>query len=179
VDTADLFVENGRILTVKDRAGERHYDAHPEGTFSGFPIVVLVNRKTASAAEIIAACLQDHQRAVVVGERTFGQGIVRSLIDLKGGIGSLKLPVGAFYRPSGKAMNRFPDSEESADWGIRPNDGWEVILSDEEQKQVDAARLERDKVKAREDSATPAPGTGADRQLQQAVACLQGMLKRK
>ena len=180
VETADLFVENGRILTVKDRTGERHYDAHADGTFSGFPIVVLVNRKTASAAEIIAACLQDHERAAVLGERTYGQGIVRSLIDLKGGIGMLKMPVGAFYRPSGKAMNRFPDSKESADWGIRPNDGWEVILSDEEQKQVERARLERDKVKAQEDLSVPAPVPAAavDRQLQQGLACLQTFMGR-
>ena len=53
---------------------------------------MLVNSNTASAAEIVAACLQDHQRAVVVGERTFGQGVVRSLIPLKEGVGTLKLP---------------------------------------------------------------------------------------
>jgi carboxyl-terminal processing protease len=62
------------------------------------PIVVLVNRNTASAAEIVAACLQDHQRAVVVGERTFGQAVVRSLIPLQGGVGTLKLPVATYYR---------------------------------------------------------------------------------
>jgi len=77
-------------------------------------------------------------------------------------------------------MNRFPDSKESADWGIRPNDGWEVILSDEEQKQVERARLERDKVKAQEDLSVPAPVPAAavDRQLQQGLACLQTFMGR-
>src|SRR5262249_40844318 len=106
VAIADLFVESGRILTVKGRKGETVYDAKPKGTFSGFPMALLVNHNTASAGEIVAACLQDHQRAIVVGERTYGQGIVRSLFQLKSGVGAVKLPVAAYYRPNGKAMNR-------------------------------------------------------------------------
>jgi carboxyl-terminal processing protease len=144
VAIADLFVESGRIVTIKGRAGEQGYDAKPEGTFSGFPMAVLVNRNTASAAEIIAACLQDHQRAVVVGERTYGQGLVKSLIELKGGIGVLKLPVAAYYRPNGKNMNRYPNAKESDDWGIRPDPGYEVVMTDEDLKQYENYRNQRD-----------------------------------
>lgn len=137
VAIADLFVESGRIVTVKGRKGETAYDAKHAGTFSGFPMAVLVNSKTASAAEIVAACLQDHHRAVVIGERTFGQGIVRSLVQLKSGMGALKLPVAAYYRPSGQNVNRYPASKDSEDWGVSPNDGYAVAADGELQKALD------------------------------------------
>jgi len=132
VAVADLFVESGRIVTVKNRKEETVYDAKPEGTFTGFPVALLVNRRTASAAEIVAAALQDHQRAVVIGERTFGQGIVRTIVKLESGVGALKLPIAAYYRPNGKSMNRYPGSKDSDDWGVTPDPGYEVVLSDEE-----------------------------------------------
>jgi len=137
VAISDLFVESGRIVTLKSRSGEHLYDAKSEGTFSGFPIAVLVNRNTASAAEIVAACLQDHQRAVVVGERTFGQAVVKNLIQLKNGLGALKLPTGAYYRPSGKNMNRYPGLKDSDDWGVTPDEGYQVMVSEDELKQFE------------------------------------------
>jgi carboxyl-terminal processing protease len=136
VAISDLFVERGRIVTVKGRGGETAYDAKQDGTFSGFPMAVLVNGKTASAAEIVAACLQDHGRAVVVGERTFGQGIVRSIVKLKNGVGALKLPVAAYYRPSGKNVNRYPAARDSDDWGVIPDEGYGVAAEDEQSRKA-------------------------------------------
>jgi carboxyl-terminal processing protease len=144
VAISDLFVDEGRILIVKGREGETVYDASPQESFTNFPIALLVNRKTASAAEIIAACLQDHQRAVVVGERTFGQGIVRTILNLKSGVGAVKLPIAAYYRPSGKSVNRYPNSKDSDNWGVSPNPGYEIVLSDEELKQYEIDRAARD-----------------------------------
>jgi carboxyl-terminal processing protease len=143
VAVADLFIKSGRIVSVKSRTGEKFYDAKSDGTFSGFPMAVLVNHSTASAAEIIASCLQDQHRAVIAGERTFGQALVRELIPLKGG-GALKLPVAAYYRPSGKTMNRYPDSREFDDWGVMPDPGCEVAFSAEELNQYWKARGGRD-----------------------------------
>jgi carboxyl-terminal processing protease len=134
VAVSRLFVAQGRIVTIKGRSGEQAYDATWENAFSGFPIALLVNRNTASAAEIIAACLQDHERAVVIGERTFGQGIVRSIFPLKDGSGSLKLPVASYFRPSGKAMNRYPGAAETDDWGVQPDAGYEAVFTDDELK---------------------------------------------
>jgi len=169
---SDLFVDSGRIVTVKSRKEETVYDARPEGTFSGFPIALLVNQKTASAAEIIAACLQDHQRAVLVGERTFGQGIVRGLFQLKSGVGAVKLPIAAFYRPNGRSVNRYPDSKDSDDWGVRPDAGYEVALTDEESKQYEQDRAARDTL-----SKETTPKTEFhDRQLQKALECVQAQL---
>jgi carboxyl-terminal processing protease len=163
IKVADLFLESGRIVTVKGRDGDKGYDARPEGTFSGFPVVVLVNRKTASAAEVIAAALQDHERALIMGERTFGQGIVRSLTPLKGGIGALKLPVAAYYRPNGKNVNRYAHSKESDDWGVLPNVGYEIVMSDEELTQFEKD-FGRDVLNAFE-----RPVEFEDRQLQKAL----------
>src|SRR4051812_25554526 len=170
---ADLFLESGRIVTVKGRNGESAYDAHPEGTFSGFATALLVNRHTASAAEIIAAALQDHHRALVVGERTFGQGIVRTLLPLKGGAGALKLPVAAYYRPSGKNVNRYPDSKETDDWGVQPDSGYELTLSDDELKQHNNERLGRELLNPEES----AKAESRDRQLQKAIDCVVAQLK--
>jgi carboxyl-terminal processing protease len=175
VAISDLFVKSGRIITVKGRNGEQTYEAKSEGTFPDFPMAVLVNRKTASAVEIIAACLQDHERAVVVGERTFGQGLVKSLIQLKDGIGVLKLPVAAYFRPNGKNMNRYPGSKEADDWGIRPDPGYEVTMTDEELKEYENYRHERDRLS----SAPQAEAGFRDGQLEKALGYVRMRLGRK
>jgi len=173
VAIANLFVESGRIVTVKGRRGETKYDAKPGGTFAGFPIALLVNRNTASAAEIVAACLQDHQRAVVIGERTFGQGIVRRIFQLKDGVGAMKLPVATYFRPNGKPMNRFPDSQDSDDWGVSPDAGFEVALTDDELKDYEKDRASRDALTG---EATPKTGL-QDSQLEKALEFLRERLK--
>ena len=173
IAVSDLFVESGRIVTVTGRNSETAYAAKSEGTFTGFPMILLVNRRTASAAEVIAACLQDHARAVVVGERTFGQGIVRSIFQLQSGVGAVKLPVAAYYRPSGKSMNRFPDSMDSDDWGVTPDAGYEVPQTDEELAQYAKARSMRDDVNV----GMPAPPEFRDRPLQTALAIIHGRLE--
>jgi carboxyl-terminal processing protease len=173
VAISDLFVAAGRIVTVKGRGGETVYDAKPKGTLTGFPVALLVNRKTASAAEIVAACLQDHQRAVVIGERTFGQGIVRSLFQLKSGVGALKLPVAAYYRPSGKSMNRYPDSKDADDWGVTPDAGYEITFTDEEMRQYEKDLAARDAG----NNEAPPKAEFHDRQLQKALQCIAAQLR--
>jgi|GEM_PF-2796185 len=175
VAISDLFVDTGRILTVKGRDGETVYDASPQESFTNFPIALLVNRKTASAAEIIAACLQDHQRAVVVGERTFGQAIVRSILNLKSGVGAVKLPIAVYYRPNGKSVNRYPNSKDTDDWGVSPNPGYEVMMTDEELKQFEKRRVGWDAL-----SSDGVPeGKFRDRQLQKALEWVAMQLKTK
>lgn len=166
IAVADFFIEEGAIVTVKGRSDEKVYTAKAENTYSGFPMAVLVNRSTASAAEVIAGCLQDHQRATVVGERTFGQAIVRSLLPLKTG-GALKLPVAAYYRPSGKHVNRFPGATETDDWGIKPDHG--VVISDDEVARLLVAWSARESLDPKD-----APNAAFDdRQLQKALECLR------
>ena len=167
VAVSDMFLENGTIVSLKGRTGNAQtFEAKKEGTFPAFPMALLVNRRTASAAEIIAACLQDHQRAVVIGERTYGEGLVKSLIHLKGSNSALKLPTSAYYRPSGKNMHRYPESTEADDWGVKPDAGYEVLFSDEELKLYGEYRMKRDIVTAR------STADFHDRQLETALTCL-------
>ncbi|MDB6027293.1 MAG: Carboxyl-terminal protease [Verrucomicrobiales bacterium] len=163
---ADMFVESGTIVTVKGRSGEKVYEAKAEGTYGGFPMVLLVNHQTASAAEIIAACLQDHHRAVIIGERTFGQAIVRALFPLKSGVGSLKLPISTYYRPSGKNVNRFPGFTEADEWGVKPDEGHEVIVTEDEWKQYEIVRNV-------ENPSEASKAEVRDRQLEKALAYLR------
>ena len=98
-------------------------------------MVVLVNHYSASASEIVSACLQDHKRAVVIGERTWGKGSVQNVIELEGGKSALKLTTASYQRPSGKNIHRFPDAKETDEWGVMPDDG----LRGEAQRRPDRA----------------------------------------
>jgi carboxyl-terminal processing protease len=83
IEVADLFVEEGIIVSVDGRNTERReWRAKRSGTFGDIPLAVLVNRFSASASEVVAACLQDHERAIVVGERTWGKGRVQHVVEL-------------------------------------------------------------------------------------------------
>jgi carboxyl-terminal processing protease len=145
IEVSDLFIAEGRIVSTKGRnSPERTWDAHKEGTFGGFPMVVLVNRYSASASEIVAACLQDHKRAVVAGERTWGKGSVQNVIDLEDGHSALKLTTASYRRPSGKNIHRFPDAKETDEWGVTPDKGFEIKLSDNEMLALIQNRRARD-----------------------------------
>ena len=77
--------------------------AHAAGTRPNWPMVVLVDHYTASAAEIVAGALRDHQRAIVVGSRTWGKGSVQNIIELPDG-SALKLTIARYYTPSGRSI---------------------------------------------------------------------------
>jgi carboxyl-terminal processing protease len=98
-------VARGVIVSTEGRDpknAEREI-AHEDGTEPDYPMVVLVNGYTASASEIVAGALQDHKRAVVVGERSFGKGSVQTLYGLDDGAG-LKLTVARYFTPSGRSI---------------------------------------------------------------------------
>ncbi|MGC3968668.1 MAG: S41 family peptidase [Pirellulales bacterium] len=145
IDVADLFITDGRIVSTKGRnTDERPVNARKAGTFEGFPMAVLVNRYSASASEIVSACLQDHKRAIVVGERTWGKGSVQNVIELEEGHSALKLTTAAYMRPSGKNIHRFPDAKESDEWGVMPDKGYELKLPDGELGDLVRTRRDRD-----------------------------------
>src|SRR6185295_19294929 len=82
-----------------------------------FPMIVLVNEHSASAAEIVAGSLMDNKRALVIGERTYGKGSVQELIPLDNKGGELKLTVDYYYLPSGRLVHR---KKDATDWGVQP-----------------------------------------------------------
>ncbi|MGD0899529.1 MAG: S41 family peptidase [Thermoguttaceae bacterium] len=145
IEVSNLFISHGRIVSTKGRNTPEHaWDAQKNGAFEGFPMVVLVNRYSASASEIVSACIQDHKRAVLVGERTWGKGSVQNIIDLNDGRSALKLTTAAFHRPSGKNIHRFPDSTEKDEWGVMPDPGYDCRLTDRETTALLVDRQHRD-----------------------------------
>jgi carboxyl-terminal processing protease len=162
IAVADLFVTEGRIVSTSGRnSPQRSWDAHKKGTFTGFPMVVLVNRYSASASEIVAACLQDHDRAVVMGERTWGKGSVQNVIEMEEGRSALKLTTASYKRPSGENIHRFPEADDDQKWGVLPDEGYRLRLSDSELVALIVDRRERDVVLPHLEELTEEAGDGA------------------
>jgi len=145
VEVADLFVEDGVIVSTRGRnLREKTYEAEKEGTYSDMPMAVLVNQHSASAAEILSACLQDHKRATIVGQRSYGKGSVQNILPLDNGESVLKLTVATYWRPSGKNIHRFKNAKESDEWGVSPDPGMEVKIDGSEYEALIKQRRDRD-----------------------------------
>lgn len=160
VEVSNMFLSEGRIVSTKGRnQKERIYDARGDGAVltpaKDFPLVVLVNKYSASAAEIVSACLQDHDRAVIVGERSYGKGSVQNILKLENDNSALKLTTASYWRPSGKNIHRFHDSKDTDEWGVKPNQGYEVPLKDEERVDYIIYRRDRDIVHGKPGEAPP------------------------
>ncbi len=160
VDICDLFLNDGIIVSTKGRNyKDEVYRAKPDGTLfdrssQPLPLAVLINNASASASEIVAAALQDHQRAVVVGERSYGKGSVQNVILLENETSALKLTTASYWRPSGKNIHRYSDKKdfESAkldpdEWGVKPNPGYEVPMTDADRIEYLKYRSDRDVIR--------------------------------
>ena len=156
VDVCNQLISSGVIVTTRRRGGRisETYHAGGQGPCTDFPLAAVVNQETASAAEIVAACMQDHDRAVIVGQRTYGKGTVQELIELRQGYGAMKLTTASYWRPNGKDIQRPRDATKNDQWGVTPNKGYEVVLTDEEYVEWQLWRIRRD--------AFQQPGNGGD-----------------
>jgi carboxyl-terminal processing protease len=192
VEVADLFLIDGVIVSTRGRNHKDEvYRAKLPGTLisepgAEVPMVVLINKYSASASEIVAAALQDHKRAVVIGERSYGKGSVQNLIMMENDTSALKLTTASYWRPNGKNIHRFPDKKdfEAAkidpdEWGVKPDKGFEVSMTDEERLDYLVYRSERDVVRAKPKPAAKDKKTGkpkkpfVDRVLQKALEHLR------
>jgi len=194
IEVSDLFVKSGAIVSTRGRnQQERSWEAHPENTYSDFPIAVLVNHYSASASEIVSACLQDHKRAAIVGQRTWGKGSVQNVIELEGGRSALKLTTATYWRPNNHNIHRFRDAKESDEWGVKPNPGLEVVLKPSEMIELVKERKNRDVAHGKrlkkaqkaadkpgaESKPAPKPKPLQDPQLQKAESYLTDVLAGK
>lgn len=149
VDISDMFI--GRevlIVQTRERDGNvvtRHYATSKTELDPSIPVVVIVNEYSASASEIVAACLQDHDRAAVVGEQTFGKGTVQDLITLEKDRSVMRLTTASYWRPSGKNIDRTVlELDDPTQYGVTPNEGFDVDLSEDQLTEIALARSKRD-----------------------------------
>jgi carboxyl-terminal processing protease len=182
VEICDMFIDRGTIVSTRGRGRtvKSKYEANPANTIApqNMPMVVMTNGVSASASEIVAACLQDHKRAIVVGERSWGKGTVQNVIRLEGGKSALKLTTASYWRPSGKNIHRSENATDDQDWGVRPNKGFEVKLDSEELERLLLARRDRDVLPVVDsvDADGEPPPLLDDPQLEKAVEYLQQQL---
>lgn len=178
ISVTDEFLREGVIVSTRGRNGAAQDEARAQGpgTLPNFPMVVLVNEYTASAAEIVAGALQDHRRATLVGVRTFGKGSVQTVIDLSDG-GALKLTIARYFTPSGRSIQA---------QGIAPDVQVEQVELPEEPAAGSAEAPERERdldqhLPHRESGdAAPPPVPGSeirDLQLRVGYQLLRGMVR--
>jgi carboxyl-terminal processing protease len=191
VAVCDLLLPAERTIVEtrgRDGALRRRYQSTGTGPFTSLPLAVVVNQDSASAAEIVAACLQDHRRAAVVGQRSFGKGTVQQMIPL-GNDSLLKLTWASFWRPSGVNLHRMAGAPEEGSWGVIPDAGLELKLSRDEYAEYLKFRHQRDLGEVAEmldgstdDNDNPEEGNSSDdepfidRQLMLAVDHLRATL---
>jgi carboxyl-terminal processing protease len=132
-EICDMFLHQGTIVSTAARRTEfeQEHLAKPGVELAdAIPVVILVDRGSASASEIVAACLQDHRRAKIAGERSFGKGTVQQLIELEGGATALRLTIARYLRPSRQNIHRGEELKENDAWGVRPEPELTVSLTD-------------------------------------------------
>jgi len=142
VRISDMFLSDGRIVSTKGRnSPERVENATKAHDVGEFPMVVLVNEFSASAAEILSGALKDNDRAIIVGTRSFGKGSVQQVMALESGKGAIKVTTAYYYLPSGRNLHR----REKADvWGVDPNDGYYIPMDYEAEREMVKLRRESD-----------------------------------
>jgi carboxyl-terminal processing protease len=145
VAVCEMLLPAGKMIVETRGRGQtvrQTYSTKVDGKYYDLPVTVIVNQNSASAAEIVAACLQDHRRAVVVGQQSFGKGTVQQLLPL--GKSLLKLTWASFRRPSGANIHHTMGTPADAVWGVMPDTGYEHKLSPDEYAAYTAYRDQRD-----------------------------------
>lgn len=162
VEVSDIFLASGNVVSTKGRSttGRSWSAKDDESRYerpAQMPMAVLVNRGSASASEIVAAALQDNGRAIIVGERTYGKGSVQKLLDLPDHKTAVKLTTEVWLTPKGKHIHRKQNAKEADDWGVFPDSGFEVKLTEEQWRHYAISRKNLEMVGGKPGVAPKAP----------------------
>ncbi len=185
VEVSDAFLDAGVIVSTRGRHADadHSFQANPEDVTADAPVVVLVNGGSASAAEIVAGALQDHQRAIIMGTRTFGKGSVQTIIPVNNG-GALKLTTARYYTPAERSIQArgiVPDIiVEAGSPTLNQADEWDLkevdLLGHLENGQTENDQTEATAADAESTSSPAASNLAArDYQVGEALNLLKGM----
>jgi C-terminal peptidase prc len=184
VEMCELFVGREDIVTTRERDTTQNYTYRgQQAGDKSYPIVVLINGYSASASEILSACLQDHGRATVMGERSYGKGSVQRVRPYPSTQGRMKYTDARYYPPSGRNIDKIaaeqdPELKKRDEWGVKPDAGFEIKLTREER--TDWLEYVRDLTVIPPPGKKPAQVDPAkDKQLQKALDHLKGLIKDK
>jgi C-terminal peptidase prc len=175
VDITDMFIDDGLIVSIRPRAGrETRYTGKHANSYLDFPMVCMVNGYSASGSEIVSAALQDHNRALIVGERSYGKGSVQNIQDFDGG--EIKLTTASFWRPSGRNLNKGSTAGKDEDtWGVTPD---KVIkLSRKEREDLAEYQHNAEIIRPKDRPSKAAKEQFKDRQLEAALEYLRDQIK--
>ncbi|MFK7884298.1 MAG: S41 family peptidase [Phycisphaerales bacterium] len=177
VRMADMFLDDGVIVSTEGRTSrERVERADSPGTLPEFPMVVLVNGQSASASEILSGALSDQDRAVVLGTRTFGKGLVQTVRGLPGNAGVLKMTEQRYALPSGRLIQR---EDDSTTWGVDPTPGYFYPLTDEQTRDMLAARRQQEIIALDEEPAAIGADAIVERLADPQLTAALGVLRHR
>jgi carboxyl-terminal processing protease len=202
-DITDLFIDDGVIVEIRPRVGEAYslrgsrmgsyryevpgtedVEEKPLPSYTDFPMVVLVNGMSASASEIVSAALQDHHRALVMGERTYGKGSVQQIFPFekdpvtKKPMSKMKVTNATYWRPSGKNINKSSTQGRPEDeWGVMPDKVVPLELTERFELSEHLRNAEIIRPKSESPGAEEKKDTFKDKQLDAALEYLRGQLK--
>ena len=166
IEIVSAFINEGEVVSTRGRLDSEHRErVGGPAPYQNTPMIVLVNDGSASASEILAGALQDHHRAVILGTRTFGKGMVQHIRQLSEEA-RFKLTTALYYLPNGKTPHKAPDAKK---WGVDPD--WELKLTPKELRRV--FERERENYIIHNEATDASSDALTDEEREQALASLE------